>query len=49
MDAIRFEKQLKRWSHAKKEALIAGDFETLKKLAECRNETNSKNYSPGSG
>jgi len=42
MDAIRFEKQLKRWSRAKKEALIKGDFDELKNLAQCRNETNSR-------
>jgi predicted GIY-YIG superfamily endonuclease len=33
--AIR-EKQLKGWSHAKKAALIAGDFERLKNLSRSR-------------
>ena len=32
-DAARREKQIKRWSHAKKEALINGDVEALSRLA----------------
>ena len=32
-DAIAREKQIKRWSMAKKEALIAGDIEELKRLS----------------
>ena len=32
-DAFAFERQIKKWSRAKKEALIAGDFERLKSLA----------------
>lgn len=43
MDAISWEKHIKRWSREKKEALIENDRETLQKLAECRNETHSKN------
>ena len=31
-DAIRREKQLKRWTRAKKEALIASDLDLLRKL-----------------
>lgn len=31
-DALRRERQLKRWTRAKKEALIAGDLEALKRL-----------------
>ena len=31
--AIRFEKQLKGWSRAKKEALARGDYSELKRLA----------------
>lgn len=31
--AIEKEKQLKKWSHAKKEALINGDFDALPNLA----------------
>lgn len=37
--AIYFEKKLKKWSKAKKEALIKGDFDMLETLAECRNAT----------
>jgi putative endonuclease len=32
-DAIAAERQLKGWTRAKKEALIRGDFATLRKLA----------------
>jgi len=32
-DAIAFERQIKKWSRAKKEALIARDWEKLKQLA----------------
>ncbi|MBI2827735.1 MAG: GIY-YIG nuclease family protein [Acidobacteria bacterium] len=31
-EALVHERQLKRWTRAKKEALIAGDFELLKRL-----------------
>jgi putative endonuclease len=44
LDAINFEKQLKRWSRSKKLALINSDFETLHDLAECKNETHFRNY-----
>jgi putative endonuclease len=43
--AIYFEKKLKKWSIAKKEALINDDFDFLKTLAECRNATHS-DYKP---
>lgn len=33
-DAFRREKQLQKWSHAKKEALIKGDIATLKLLSQ---------------
>lgn len=36
-DAIRREKQLKRWSSAKKRALIMNDERVLHELAKCRN------------
>ena len=39
MTAIKYEKQLKGWTKAKKIALINGDFELLHELAKCRNET----------
>jgi putative endonuclease len=35
--AIAHEKQLKGWSRAKKKALIAGNWDELKRLAACRN------------
>ena len=41
---IEFEKQLKGWSRKKKIALINGDMNKLKQLAECKNETHFKNY-----
>ena len=37
------EKQVQGWSRAKKEALMKGDINRLKKLAECRNETHFDN------
>jgi putative endonuclease len=37
-DAIAAERQLKGWSRAKKEALIAGDLVLLNELAKCRSE-----------
>jgi putative endonuclease len=41
-DAIEFEKRIKKWSGQKKKALIEGDFDRLKDLAQCRNLTNYK-------
>ena len=35
-DAIKRERQIKKWSRAKKEALINGELETLKKLSKSR-------------
>jgi putative endonuclease len=35
--ALKGERQLKRWSHAKKAALIAGDLEALHRLARRKN------------
>ncbi|MCX6169153.1 MAG: GIY-YIG nuclease family protein [Ignavibacteriales bacterium] len=43
LDAIAAEKQIKGWSRAKKEALIRADFNLLHELAECKNESHSKN------
>ncbi|GAB3232329.1 GIY-YIG nuclease family protein [Algoriphagus aestuariicola] len=43
--AISFEKQLKGWSRKKKEAVINGDWNKLKSLAECRNATSHTNFS----
>lgn len=44
-DAIGLEKQIKNWSHAKKRALIEQNWDTLHLLAECKNDTHSKNIS----
>lgn len=44
LQAIYFEKQIKGWTRAKKQALIAGNFDRLKILAECRNVTHYKYY-----
>ena len=43
-EAIQFEKQIKGWSRLKKEALIEANFEMLKRLSECKNISNSKNF-----
>lgn len=40
-DAIRFEKQIKGWSRKKKEALIRGDFDSLKELSKSKSKNNS--------
>ena len=37
--AIAWEKQLKKWSAAKKEALVRGDFDSIAALAKCLNAT----------
>jgi predicted GIY-YIG superfamily endonuclease len=41
-EAIRAEKQLKGWSRAKKEALMAGDFELISRLARGRTKSQTK-------
>ena len=46
-DAITREKQIKGWSRKKKEALINGDFEELKRLA--RNRQNCETRDGNSG
>jgi len=38
-DAIAFERQIKRWSRAKKEALMRGDWDVLPQLAKNRSAT----------
>ncbi|MFH1120247.1 MAG: GIY-YIG nuclease family protein [Bacteroidota bacterium] len=43
--AIAFEKKIKGWTRAKKQALIAEDWDKLKKLSRCNNDTRSGNYS----
>ena len=37
-DARKREDQIKRWTRAKKEALVSGDIETLRKLAKSRED-----------
>jgi putative endonuclease len=46
-EAFYREKQVQGWSRKKKEALINGLVEELKKLAECMNETHCKNFNKG--
>lgn len=45
LQAIYFEKKIKGWTRAKKQALINDDMEMLQILAECRNTTHFK-YNP---
>ena len=40
--AIEWETRIKKWSRKKKEALIDGNWEELKKAATCANETTHK-------
>ncbi|QRR03081.1 GIY-YIG nuclease family protein [Dyadobacter sandarakinus] len=42
-NAIAFEKQVKGWSRKKKEAIIKGNWEVLRELAECMNASHSGN------
>jgi putative endonuclease len=42
LQAIYFEKKIKGWTRAKKQALIKGDFDMLIILSECRNATHYK-------
>ncbi len=44
LQAIYFEKKIKGWTRAKKEALINNDFDMLQILAECRNATHYKYF-----
>ena len=44
IQAIYFEKKIKRWTRAKKQALIDGNFDMLQILAECRNATHHKYF-----
>jgi putative endonuclease len=43
-DAFYREKQIQGWSRKKKEALINGELNKLNAFAECKNETNYRNY-----
>ena len=42
-EAISYEKQIKRWSRKKKEALILSDFNKLHELAACQNDSHFQN------
>jgi len=42
-EAFYREKQIQKWSHKKKEALINKDFDYLHELTKCKNETHYKN------
>ncbi len=39
IEAIKFEKQIKRWTRAKKNALVLRDFNSLHELAKCMNQS----------
>ena len=41
-DALKREEQIKKWSKAKKKALIEANYDKLKRLSECDNFTHSK-------
>lgn len=43
-EAFYREKQIQGWSRNKKEALVKGQSDDLKKLAECINETHCRNF-----
>ena len=42
--AIAREKQIKKWSQAKKKALIDNNYQDVKKFARCLNKTSHKNF-----
>ncbi|MBA7553482.1 hypothetical protein ES705_46074 [subsurface metagenome] len=42
--AIEYEKKIKGWTRKKKEALINEDWDLLKELSVCKNETSHKLY-----
>ena len=42
LQAIYFEKKIKKWTRLKKEALINDDYDMLQILSECRNATHYK-------
>ena len=46
-DAIAFEKQVKGWSRAKKEALMRGDWPEIKRLARSKTEPRRPSTSSG--
>jgi putative endonuclease len=46
LEAIEAEKRIKGWSRKKKEALINNDFDLIKELAKCKNDTSHTNFKP---
>jgi putative endonuclease len=44
IQAIAFEKQVKGWSRKKKEAIINDNWDKLKELSICRNDSHSDNF-----
>lgn len=42
--AIEWEKRIKGWSRAKKEAMINGDWDRLKDLAKCKNKSSHEKF-----
>jgi putative endonuclease len=44
LEAIEWEKRIKGWSRAKKEALIQGKFDLLPELSECKNDSHFRNH-----
>ncbi|MBK9730009.1 MAG: GIY-YIG nuclease family protein [Chitinophagaceae bacterium] len=44
IQAITWEKQIKGWTRAKKEALIQNNWRKLKELPQCKNDSHSKKY-----
>jgi len=44
IEAITAEKQIKRWSRKKKEALFKEDWDKLKEYSKCLNETSHLNF-----
>ncbi len=42
-EAISWERRIKRWTRAKKEALIRGEWGEVQKLAACANESHHRN------
>ncbi|MFL6621016.1 MAG: GIY-YIG nuclease family protein [Sulfurifustis sp.] len=45
LEALAAERQIKGWSHAKKKAMIAGDWAEVSRLAQSRNERPSTSLS----
>jgi len=47
LDAIKFEKQVKGWSRAKKEALIRGDWDEIRRLSRVHGRANATGHDFG--